>query len=225
MYSQPEASPAMSIASDDDTDSTKSDGEYDSECDSDVEMRMEDDVDAPDGIDSDGDVDMERDGEDEDDQEEEDEMEEEEVDEEEDEDADEDNGKEPRMIGQGEMVHTLADDADTMVDDQPTVLPEQGQEMREHTPQLVLATGAGNPPAVRVLTCGSVRFGSRTGQKPEPLLSWRVDTRPGHRTTGIWPGWNRTAVPNLRFLQVWLQLSMRILIVLRHDLYVDYAEL
>ena len=91
--------------------------------------------------------------------------------------------------------------------------------------RLVLATGPGNPPAVRVLTCGSVPFGSRTGQKPEPRLSWRVVTRPGHRTAGIWPGWNRTAVPNLRFLQLWLQLSMWVLIVLRHDQYVDYAEL
>jgi hypothetical protein len=46
---------------------------------------------------------------------------------------DEDNGKEPRMIGQGEMVNTLADDADTKVDDEPTVQPEQGQEMSKHT--------------------------------------------------------------------------------------------
>jgi len=57
------------------------------------------------------------------------------VDEEEDEDEDEDNGKEPRTIGQGEMVNPSTDHADTMVDDQPTMLPEQGQEMREHTPQ------------------------------------------------------------------------------------------
>jgi len=33
------------------------------------------------------------------------------------------------------MVNTSADDADTMVDDEPTVLPEQGQEMRGHTPR------------------------------------------------------------------------------------------
>jgi len=92
---------------------------------------MEDDVGAPDGIDIDGDVDMERDGEDGEDEEEEDEREEEVVDE--DEEEDEDNGKEPRTIGQGEMVNTSADDVDTMVDDEPTVLPEQGQEMREHT--------------------------------------------------------------------------------------------
>jgi hypothetical protein len=31
------------------------------------------------------------------------------------------------------MVNTSADNVDTMVDDQPIVLPEQGQEMREHT--------------------------------------------------------------------------------------------
>jgi len=64
VYLEPEALPAMSISSDDDTDSTKSDGEYYSECDSDVDMCMEDDVDALDGIDSDGDVDMEMNGED-----------------------------------------------------------------------------------------------------------------------------------------------------------------
>jgi hypothetical protein len=89
-------------------------------------MRMEDDVDAPDGVDLDGDVDMERDG---DDQVEEDEQEEDEEEEE------EDDGKEPRTIGQGEMVNTWADDVDTMVDDQPIVLPEQGQEIREPLPQ------------------------------------------------------------------------------------------
>jgi len=70
---------------------------------------------------------MERDG---DDEVEEDEQE----DHEEEEDEDEDDGIEPRTIGQGEMVNTLDDDADTMVEDQPIVLPEQGQEMREHTP-------------------------------------------------------------------------------------------
>jgi hypothetical protein len=53
----------------------------------------------------------------------------------EDEEEDEDNGKEPRTMCQGEMVNTLADDVDTMVDGEPTVLPEQGQEMRKHTPR------------------------------------------------------------------------------------------
>jgi hypothetical protein len=94
---------------------------------------LDPDLDAPDVVDLDGDVDMERDGEDEEDEEEEDEKEEDEK-EEEVVDEDENNGKEPRTIGQGEMVNTSADDADTMVDDQPTVLPQQGQEMCEHTP-------------------------------------------------------------------------------------------
>jgi hypothetical protein len=100
---------------------------------------MDDDVDAPDGVDLDGDVDMERDGDDdeEEDEEEKDEEKEDEVlveeevkDEEEDED--EDDGKELWTIGQGERVNTSADDADTMVADEPTVLPEQGQEMRKN---------------------------------------------------------------------------------------------
>jgi len=107
---------------------------------------MEDDVDTPDCVDLDGDVDMERDGdndeeedeEEEDEEEEDEEKEDDEVEEEyevEEEDQDEDNGKEPWTIGQGEMVNTSADDADTMVENEPTVLPEQGQKMNEHTPR------------------------------------------------------------------------------------------
>jgi len=61
--------------------------------------------------------------------------EDEELDEDEVEDKDEDDGKEPRTIGQGGMVNTSADDVDTMVDDQPIVLREQCQEIREHTPR------------------------------------------------------------------------------------------
>jgi len=77
----------------------------------------------------DGDDDEEKD----DEREHEEEVEEEDEDEEE--DQDEDDGKEPRTLGQGEMVNTSADDIDTMVDDQAIVLPEKGQEMREHTPR------------------------------------------------------------------------------------------
>jgi len=89
-------------------------------------MGMKDDVDRPDGVDLDGDVDLVKDTDDEENEEGEDEKEEEEVDEDEKEDEDEDehNGKEPRSIGHGELVTTAADDTDTMVDDQPTVLPE-----------------------------------------------------------------------------------------------------
>jgi len=131
------------MSSDDDPDFTEEwDGQNDSEHDSDVEICMEDDVDAPDGVDSDYDVDTERDGDDEeeddqeaDDEQQEDEDEEEDKNEDEGEDQDEDEGKEPRTIGQGEMVNTLAEDVDSMVDDKPLVPPEQGQEMCEHTPQ------------------------------------------------------------------------------------------
>jgi hypothetical protein len=115
----------VSISSDDDTNSTESDGEYDSECHSDVDLGMENAVDAPDGVDLAGDVDMERDSQDEEDEEEEDEKEEEVVDQ--DGEEDEDNGRESQMIGQGEMVNSSADDADTMVGDEPTVPPEHGQ--------------------------------------------------------------------------------------------------
>jgi hypothetical protein len=122
----------MTIFSDDNTDSTTSDSEYDSECDSDGDLRIEDHVDAPDGVDLNGDGDMERDCKDEEDEEEEDDKEEEEV---VDEDEDVDNGKEPRTIGHGEMLNSSADDADTMVDCQPTMLSNQGQEMCKHTPR------------------------------------------------------------------------------------------
>jgi hypothetical protein len=54
----------MSVSSEDDTDSTEPDGEYDSKLDPDVDMCLQDDVYAPDGVDLDGDVDMERDGDD-----------------------------------------------------------------------------------------------------------------------------------------------------------------
>jgi len=62
---------------------------------------------------------MERNGDDEEEEVEEEEDEEEHEDEDEDKDEDEDDGKEPRMIVQGEMVNTLADDIDTMVENQP----------------------------------------------------------------------------------------------------------
>ena len=69
-----------------------------------------------------------------DDEEEEDEEEEEENGDEE-EDKDEDDGKEPRTIGQGDMLITSADHVDTLAGNQPTVLPEQAQEMRKRTPR------------------------------------------------------------------------------------------
>jgi hypothetical protein len=98
-------------------------------------MQMEDDVDALDGVDIHGDVDMARDGDKEEEADEKKEDQEEEVvAKNEEEDKGENNGKEPRTIGWGEMVNTSADYVDTMREDQPIVLSEQCQEMREHIP-------------------------------------------------------------------------------------------
>jgi len=46
---------------------------------------------------------------------------------EEEEDEDEVNGKESRTFGQREIVHTSADNADTITVVQPTALHERGQ--------------------------------------------------------------------------------------------------
>jgi len=75
-------------------------------------MRMQDDVKGPDGINSHANVDMERDhdnAEEQDTQEDDGEEEDEEKEDEEEEEAkDEDDGKEPRTIGQGDMLNILA---------------------------------------------------------------------------------------------------------------------
>jgi len=124
-------------------------------------------MDAPYSADSDTDVDIERDLDDE-----EEEVEEEEHDQEvEDEDEDEDDGKEPQTIGQGEMVNTLADDIDTMVDDQPTVLPKQVQEMCEHTPRPQSPARAARPQSSETHPLsGREHLGLVTPQKPRPVV-------------------------------------------------------
>jgi len=169
----------MSIASHDVTDSTQeSDCEYDSEHHSNVDMRMENDVDAPDGVDIHCDVDMGWDGgNDEDEDAEEEDQEKEEV-ENDDKDEDEDDGKEPRTIGQGEVVNSSADDVDTIVDDQPTVLPAQRKEMCEHTSRPQLPAPAPRPitlePCPRPRThvthplSGLEFLGYVTPQRPHP---------------------------------------------------------
>jgi hypothetical protein len=64
---------------------------------------------------------------------------------------DADDGKDPWTIGQGVMVNSSADDADNMVDNKPTGLPEQGQEMEQgkemsmHTPQSELQAPTPRP--------------------------------------------------------------------------------
>jgi hypothetical protein len=101
---EPEALPAVSISSNDETNTTEdTDFQYDSAHDYDVDVGMEDDAEAPHGVNLDCNVDVERHSnyETEEDEEEEDEEEvnEEEVNEEEEEDEYEDDGKEPRTFG------------------------------------------------------------------------------------------------------------------------------
>jgi len=85
-------------------------------------MSMQDYVEATDSVDLDGDVVMERDT---DKEEVEDKEEEDKEEDPEDEEEDEVNndGKEPRTIGQGEILNTSDPDVNTMVGDQPIVLP------------------------------------------------------------------------------------------------------
>jgi len=60
---------------------------------------------------------------------------------------------------------------------------------------VVLATGPGNPPAVRFLAGGSVRSGSLPSQKPEPLCLGRSVTQTEPKPCVFWPGRNRTVGP------------------------------
>jgi hypothetical protein len=90
---------------------------------------------------------------------------------------------------------------------------------------LVLAMCPGNSSAVMVLTGGLVWFGFRPSQKPDLLCHGRFVTQTGHRTAGIWPGWDRTAVPNIRFLPLYLQLGIWVLIISWHSQYVNHSAL
>jgi len=117
------------------------------------------------------------------------------VDEDEEEDKDEDDGKEPRTIGQGEMVHTSADDVDTMVDNQPIVLPEQCQEMHEHTPRPQPPAPAPRPqtpdprpqprtPETHSLS-GLEHLGLVTLQKPRPAVPTQREAEAAGNTSDV----------------------------------------
>ena len=88
-----------------------------------------------------------------------------------------------------------------------------------------LATGQGNPPVVRVRNGKTVWFGLRPVQKPDLLWLGGVVKRTGHRTVGLWLGWNCTADWTFRFLQLWQQLSFLVLIISWHNEYADCAAL
>jgi hypothetical protein len=117
------------------------------------------------------------------------------VDEDEEEDKDDDDGKEPRTIGQGEMVNTLADDVDTMVDDQPIALPEQCQEMREHTPRPQPPALAPRPqtpdprPRPRTpethLLSGLEHLGIVTPHKPHPVVPTLQEAEAARNTSDV----------------------------------------
>jgi len=102
------------------------------------------------------------------------------------------------------MVNPLADNSDTMVEDEPTVLTEQGQEMdqgqemREHTPRPQLPAPAPStqtpepPPRSRTLEThtlsGLELLGLVTPQKPRPAVV--LATVPGFLAAV--QVWNRT---------------------------------
>jgi len=130
--------------------------------------------------------DEEHEVEDDEEEEEEDEDEEDNEDEEEEEDENKNDSKEPRIIGQEGMVNTSAANVETMVGDQPIMLHEQGQEMREHTlwPQPVASASRPQTlePQPRPHTpethpiCGLEGLGHLTSQKPQmavPIL-WQA---------------------------------------------------
>jgi hypothetical protein len=58
----------------------------------------------------------------------------------------------------------------------------------------VLATGQGNPAAVRLLVGSSVQISSRPDPKPEPHRLEGVVTHPGHKPSVIWLGCTGTTV-------------------------------
>ena len=186
----------MSSSTDDDTNSTKeSDGKYDSEHDSDGVKRLQDDVDAPHVVDLDGDVDIERDGYDEEENYTQEEYEKEEEDEDEEDDKDEDDSKEHQIMGQGEMVHALADNVDTMVDNQPITLPEKGQVMCEYTPRPEPPTPSPQPhtsephprprpPETHPLS-GLEHLGLVTPQKPRPAVPTQREAEAAGNTSDV----------------------------------------
>jgi hypothetical protein len=165
---------------------------------------MKDDVYAPDGVNLHGDVAMNRDGDDkEEEHEDEEEAKNQDEDEvvvvvdqdEEEEDKDEDDGKEPQTIGQGVMVNPLADDVDTMVDDHPILLPEQGQKICEHTgwPQPPASTPPPQTPERRPRPqtpethrlSGREHLGIVTPQKPRPAVPTLQEAEDAGNTSDV----------------------------------------
>jgi hypothetical protein len=70
----------------------------------------------------------------------------------------------------------------------------QGHKLLKHC-WLVLVTGPGNPPAVQVWTAKTGRFGSRLGQKPNPLTLGGPYSDPYPATRGFCRIWLDLSVP------------------------------
>jgi len=85
------------------------------------------------------------------------------------------------------------------------------------TIQLVLATGPGNPPAVRVWAAKTGRCGSRTVQKPDPLTLGVPNPDPYVSTRGLCRVWVDLSVPisgsAFRVSYLWSHSDMLLLIV------------
>jgi len=82
---------------------------------------------------------------------------------------------------------------------------------------LVLATGQGNPPVVRVSTAKTGRFGSRTDQKPDPQTPGGPNPDPCPSTRGFRRVWLDPSVPisgsAFRVSHLWSHSDMLLLIV------------
>jgi len=77
-----------------------------------------------------------------------------------------------------------------------------------------LATSPGHPLAARIVAGSYVRFGSWPGRKPDSLCLGGFVTWTRHKHMGFRPGWNRAAVPTLKFLHLGIRLSIWVVIVL-----------
>ena len=78
----------------------------------------------------------------------------------------------------------------------------------------VWANDPGHTPGVLIWTGNLVLFGGRPVNDRQMLFCFRIVTRTGHKTVDFWPSWNWTVVPSLRFLLLWLQLGVWVMIIL-----------
>jgi len=79
------------------------------------------------------------------------------------------------------------------------LIPEIVNRLGEARKCIVWAMGPGNPPAVRVWTRKTVRFGSRPVEKPDPLLPGGPNLAPYPSTRGFRQVWLDPSGPISRF--------------------------